>query len=621
MLKKLQLKLADAYEICVAAEKVADMVVKFALGRKHYREIGCETGDVPTWDDLVIEHSDQTLEHFQIKRNFTDFSDHACDRIADPVHKGKPNQRLRDLSPLDESMASLADWATKYDPASEATPKKFTIELPAASILIKDGLAFRHFQEFITSISNSTTAASLDQIALTHSPTKNIHLWLTTWCRFTSWDHILKVCRHMNIVLAGNESAIEARTESLLAYCFSQPDEVRKKINSFITENSTLTSKITPRPLLGELRSFWLPGLILWTEYINRGLTWDVGGICDPDFNQIERAEMVVDENWQQLKQSQIKITCNAAGHSPLPSALKRMVLHMPGTTVAMIKDLQVWLERTLTLVGGTLGDHEEDCEDLSVLELSTHFEPTDIRPITSSTFADNEGQSLDKRMDELTWTIVKSKLEAKITAIPAGDLRVAIEERWNSWLPKLNGDPTACAELCRQMLHPNAEGKGIVSSLRHGPKTTLLLAKGLLLLLATAVAVSDTDEGWVKVSSLTVGTKALKRWSGPAEGTRQSRNISDEGIEILIGRETSKLLVLSGVENSITQTLDKNLGEGSEPSYSLADGRQPMLITYSGKVKQALKEGNLSMLKQHIGDMISTAATIRQQQIKNLAQ
>ena len=621
MLKKLQLKLADAYEICVAAEKVAQMLVHFALGREHYREIGCETGDIPTWDDLVIEHSDQTLEHIQIKRNFTKFDDHACDRNSDPVNKGKADERLRDLSPLDESMASLAEWGRLHDPAASITKKKFSIELPSLEIQIKKEIQVRHFYDFVRSITPSTTAESLREIQNTHSPTADIFKWLNTWCGYDDWEHILKIFRHLKVTLVGVESSIESRTEHSLTFFFSDVVSVRKKINDFITENSTISSKITPRPLLGKLRSFWLPEFLLWTEYIKKDLIWDVSGICDPDFDQIERAQKVVEAMWAQNQLSSIKITCNAQGDEILSSALKRMVIHLQGNSTAAIKDFEVWLERALKFIGGTLGSHEDDVENLPITELTPHHPPTDFRPITTSGVADSEGALLDEQMDSMTWDIVNTKLSNKILVIPTGTLRDAIEQRWMDWKAKLTKNPALSQDLCRKMLHPNAEGRQIIPSLRHGPKTAHLIAGGLLLLLATAVAISDADEGWDNVGgNLSMGIRALRRWSGPAEGSRSVRNLDDDGIDILIGREPSKILLLSGVENGITQTLGKNLTEGSEYSYSLGEGKRPLLITRSGVVKQALKNGDLAMLRQNIQSMIQNDASAQQEQLNEIS-
>jgi hypothetical protein len=620
VLKKLQLKLADAYEICVAAEKVAGMVVKFALGNPHVLMIGCEQGDIPAWDDLILLHADKSLEHIQIKRNFTQFSDYACDRNTDPISKGDNKGNLRNLSPLDDSLASLAIWSATHDPATATPKRKFRIELPAPEVLIKRGLEVRQLYEFSNSISTSTTAASLTQAETVHLPTRNIFLWLNTWCGFSDWEHILQVFRHLKVEFVGTESSINRRAEEILAFCFNEPEKVRKAINGFITENSTYTSQITPRPLLGELRPFWLPELKLWAQYINKGLGWDVGGICDPDFGHIERAEKVVSETWNEQKPSELKLHCQSPRHEPLPSALRRLILHMPGTSMAYIHDLAGWRERTLALIGGTLGKDEEDCSALPLVELGVRQAPADIREIANSGDADSEGRSLDRQMDDLTWAIIKNKITEKLLAIPAGELRSAMEGRWECWLAAMEVDTTARTAFSRQMLVPHAEGKGIAGSLRHGPKTALLIAKGIILLLAVAVAVSANDEGWQKLSGTTVSTRAIQVWSGPADDNHTLRKLTDEGIEVLIGREPFKLLILSAVESSISEITGSSLTDGQEPSYTLADGHQPMILTHSGKIKEALRKGDLDMLRTHLLAIVAKIHKIQQEQLKNIA-
>lgn len=619
MLKKLQLKLADAYEICVAAEKVANMVVKFALGKPHVLMIGCEQGDIPAWDDLILLHANQSLEHIQIKRNFTEFSNYACDRNTDLVSKGDNKGKLRNLSPLDDSLESLATWSATNDPATATPKRKFHIELPAPEVLIKSGLEVRQLYEFSNSINASTTAASLTQAETVHPPTRNIYLWLNTWCGFSDWDHVLKVFRNLKIEFVGTESSINRRAEETLAFCFNEPEKVRKEINSFITEHSTYTSQITPRPLLGELRPFWLPELKLWAQYINKGLGWDVGGICDPDFGHIERAEKVVVETWNEQKPSELKLHCQSTRHEPLPSALRRLILHMPGTSVAYIHDLALWRERALALIGGTLGKDEEDCRTLPLIELGARQAPADIREIANSGDADNEGRLLDQQMDDLTWAVIKIKISEKLLAIPAGELRSAMEVRWQCWLVMLEVDSTARTVFCRQMLVPHAEGKAIASSLRHGPKTALLVAKGIILLLAVAVAVSADDEGWQKLCGTTVGTRAIQVWSGPVDDNRTLRNLADEGIEALIGREPSKLLILSAIESSISEITSSSLSDGQEPSYTLADGHQPIILTHSGKIKEALRKGDLVILRTYLPTILAKINETQKDQLNNI--
>jgi len=293
----------------------------------------------------------------------------------------------------------------------------------------------------------------------------------------------------------------------------------------------------------------------------------------------------------------------------------------MPGTSSAYINNAMLWRERTVALIGGTLGIGEEDCDNLPIIEQTSNYKCADVRLLASLDEVEEEGNDLNDRMDEITWHQTKKKLREKLTALPTGALRSAMEIRWVDWQGQLDNDSVARVALCRQMLHPNAEGKNIISSLRHGPKTALLVAKGLLLLLAVAVAVSDTNEGWKRIgTNFSVGAKALKFWSGPSDGDRSIRYIGDEGIDILIGKEPSKLLILSGVESSVSETLETTLGETNVPTHTLADGHQPLiLITNSGKIKNAITKGELAELQTSIRLLLTKATAIQQQQLNNI--
>jgi len=596
------------------------MVVDFAEGREHIRNIGSEQGGIPAWDDLVVEHHDLTLEYIQIKRNFTKFSDDGCDRDADPANKGKTNQHLKALSPLDESMLSLASWTGVNDPAI-APKRKFTIELPGMGVSIKKELEVRHFYDFCYKIKPSTTAAALQASMSTDPAANRLFLWLKTWCGFADWDHMLKALRHLTVKQVGVEVSIDERTDSLLARCFQPASEVRDKIKYFVTENSTYTSVISPRQLMGELKRFWRPNLQVWTQYINNTLNWEISGISDPDFGEVERAVHVVNTTWDNGRKSEVMIKCDSSKHEPLPSALRRMVLHIESNTSAYIHNSGVWKERALSLIGNTLGKDDEDCSCLHIIDGSTMHASSEFRPIPNTTIAQAEGNSLDAQMDEESWLLVKRKLTTEINNLPSGDLKVAIEARWAAWMPKLESDAATRSALCRQMLHPIAEGSHVAASIRYGPKTATLIVKGLFLMLAVATAVSATDEGWTQISkSYTVEAKALVFWSGPADGDRSVKKIADGDISVLYGKEVSDVLILSGVESGNTETKQVSLGEGKTTSGTLADGHQPrIIITYSRKLKSALHAGNLASLKSAVNQLFATTKATKTQQINEI--
>ena len=71
MLQKLRLNKADKYQLIIATSYISKMLVNFVQGKEHYLDIGCEQGDIPTWDDLVIQSTQGVYEHVQIKRQTT----------------------------------------------------------------------------------------------------------------------------------------------------------------------------------------------------------------------------------------------------------------------------------------------------------------------------------------------------------------------------------------------------------------------------------------------------------------------------------------------------------------------------------------------------------------------
>jgi len=623
VLKKLQLDLTKSYEICVATEKIAEMLIAFVQGRSHALTIGCEQGDIPKWDDLIVEMSDRTLEHIQIKRNFTDFDNHACDRNSDPITRRKTNLvELRGLSPLDESIQALASWALANDPRLSNPPRKFTVAVPSMDTLVKKDLQIRHVYDFCRSITQSTTAASLALIAATHAPTANIFLWLTTWCDFQDWSHIIKAFKALDFVHVGTETEIESNTESQLAHCFSNCETVRKQIHTFINDNSTYTSAITPRPLFGQLKPYWLTNISSWTQYIDGGTQWEITGTTDHDFDSVEKAEQIINEFWTSEAAKSIRVHGQSPSDEPMPTALMRLILHLPSPSVAHIQNSAVWQERTKNFMGGTFGTGEEDCQGLAIIECADTYKSADARHLRNLTDKDLEAAKLTDQMNKVNWVAIVNKVNEKISQLPPSDLRRAIEGRWNDWKPKLDIDIQEQVALCKGMLHPEAEGEEILSVLRLGPKTVLLIAKGLILLLSVAVAMSDFDEGWRNVGNgLSITNRALVYWSGPAGKKKKIRLLTEEGISSLIGKEPNKILVLSGVFSTTSEIKESSLAESNTNPYNLASPHQPsLLVTQSMKLSQIIKNGDLSGLKVYLNSELAKSSAAKDDQLNTLS-
>ena len=258
MLKKLKLDQTKKYEQSIAIYEISKMLVAFVEGKKHIHCIGAEQGDIKGWDDLIIEEADRSFTHVQVKRQQTPFSPsgYKCQRSI------KRNGSERELSPLDESMKSLANWVS----ASKMKDVKrlFKLELPISNVKIKDDLEVRNFITFCKSYINSTTKVeNLETLCNVQndSDAKNIFDWLTSWCDFKDWGHILGALQELTICNSGLESDIDNRTIIEIERIFHDSHTVIQLVKSYTEDNSTYTSAIAPRQLLFKLKEFLLPNI------------------------------------------------------------------------------------------------------------------------------------------------------------------------------------------------------------------------------------------------------------------------------------------------------------------------------------------------------------------------
>ena len=101
MLKRLRLDQTKKYEQSIASYEITKMLVAFVKGRQHYLCIGAEQGDIPQWDDLIIQDKVDSYIHIQVKRYTTDFSNDLI--IRDTYKQGNRKGTLRGLSPFDKT--------------------------------------------------------------------------------------------------------------------------------------------------------------------------------------------------------------------------------------------------------------------------------------------------------------------------------------------------------------------------------------------------------------------------------------------------------------------------------------------------------------------------------------
>ncbi|MCS5937593.1 hypothetical protein LNO10_10450 [Klebsiella variicola subsp. variicola] len=138
MLRRFRLERKSDYEKLVIAQRLADMLENFLIGRLTPLAIGAEQGSIEEWDDVVIMYSTDHYEHLQIKRQSTDFCTKNPDQTKQP--KRKPRNGSVDTEPtpsvLDTAFSSLARNAAsgKLD---ETPDRKFKLILVGLHLFYK----------------------------------------------------------------------------------------------------------------------------------------------------------------------------------------------------------------------------------------------------------------------------------------------------------------------------------------------------------------------------------------------------------------------------------------------------------------------------------------------------
>jgi hypothetical protein len=626
MLKKLRLDQTKIYEQTIATYEIAKMVVDFVKGRKHYLSIGAEQGDVDTWDDLIIEKEKNCCIHIQVKRQNTDFSTDNC--IRDTYIRGPREGKLRDLSAIDESMKALAKW-TK-DPKNDLSKKEFHIELPTYEVKLKNGLTVRNFKEFIQSNyrKNITTTQGLADLAKKDPNIEKCYQWLTTWCEFKDWDHILKMLSVIKIEDSGAEENIESKTEDILREVFitDKVTEVRIKILSYIHINTTFTGTISPRCLLLELMGYLQPNLTYWTQFEKQNDNWCISGINDIESNtEIERPSQIIPKLWNGELPQNLKINATLNDQCKVSDSLIRLTIHQTGNSNTHCVNREVIIDKIKAKTGGTLGIEKNDLQTLSVIENTEQFRCEEIKKLTYR--AENEAfsEEMENYMNLQTWEKVSKNIEDKIDEMGNNHiltLRDSVETRWNNWKGILKKEPKEFQELFKSMVHPNAEGDDIKEKFRIGVRTAELLSDGIFLLLITSVCLDPDNKGnWTKISDkLTLVTIGLRFWSGAAGSQRRVRQIDEDGDKI-IGREQANGLIFSQVQVLPSEMLGDLISDSKEKGVnSLADGKIPdLIITNNLQLRKLINNGDLEATRVYLNKQLRSSDKINQTEIKEI--
>jgi hypothetical protein len=609
MLRKLRLNLTQIYEKHLIAEEISKMLEDFVNGRPHHLSIGSEQGDIDGWDDIVIEKSNEGNVYIQAKRNRTDFSDDPISRgvITTKKNKGQPME----LSPFDSAMKKLGEKIHSIRPEDE-----FRIELPGENINIKKDLSVRQFTSFWEDhVKELTKEDGLSRLAQCDINTQNTYDWLTTWCGFRDWGHILSVLRVLRIVRTEGDTDIVDRTKRNLSRIInpSDIDHVYRSILGYLDENATITGAIEPRRLLFELQKYILPGIARWTQFKqdDTKTQWQISGIQDLEsVGNIERPEIIVPAFWTKENYSYVRhlrICGNCSEGCKVAIGLMRLAAHPVGPIEIYCADASSWKNSIKAWTGGTLGMAGNDLDDLKLISVHEPYMPCEH--ITLATIDEKETFSgqMHNEMYKVIFKNINIEVIKKVNEMQSGTLRTEMENRWADWKVSLENDIEEQRRLFSKMLHPNAEGGAVSGEVRVGLKTVSLLGEAIYHLLVLSVCLGDDDnQKWASVEN---GTKVcaigLAFWSGPMSEARKIMKIDDDtGAKYLLEYESEQIIILPQSDVSEKELLDDRIAGGNLGLMS--DPKHPrLLITNNKTYQRILRKGDISELREYFSSKL----------------
>lgn len=603
MLPKLRLDQTAAYEQTIAAYEISKMLCAFIEGRKHILCIGAEQGDIPGWDDFIVQESLSEFTHLQIKKQNTDFAPLGnCIKRTDVT-----------LSPLDNSMSSLAEWITTYNPDRDSTVRHFILCLPHEGPLIKRNLEIRNLRDFMAlHINPTTTTKGLDNLQNVAQDGTAINLfnWLTTWCGFTDWDHIRKALHKLKIHNYGHALDIDAKSIEQLSRVFREPVTVLTFIKSYTLNNSAYTGSISPRQLLFELKDYLLDTQKTWTQISSANGSWEISGIHDLENNtEVERPSKIIPLLWSNNRDRSFHINLSQVdpAFTPIHEGVFQLAIHLQGNVNALCANWNGWKVCIENKLGGTLGEREDDLESLTIAGNNAPYNLTGGMPMNTNAERDYFAKKMIAEMTKVTWQMVVAKVSWRISQMDTSqsqELRDTIEARWNSWQEALNNDESILTSHLKKIVHPNAEGEEILGSLRIGPKTKLLIADALFMCLIISVSLDPSDSGIMRTEDgLSIGAIGLKWWSGPAGKAKKVRRVdAEDAVSELVGKEPYDILVLSQSEQPQSEIYKQSIGASRNTDHSLAAGHSPqLLITRDKRFDSIINKGSLSDLSVYL--------------------
>jgi len=647
MIRRFRLEQKGRYEKLVIARRLSDMLDKYLDGRPAPMFIGAEQGGIPQWDDVVVQHTEEYWEHLQIKRQTTCFSDKHVNKDAfmksrekaksakgNKASKGAkapdPTDDVEDAvaaqaakkpsddefdSELEKVMKSLASWVP---PASGGKPSKrtFTLHLPGLDVAIKghtkaDTTTINHLREF-WDLCNKDGVNVADLSNRDDKPTQRIYTWLTTWCGFRDWRHIVEKMQVLSIESLGDETELERDALASLDKHFLDSRSTLSLLIDYISDNTTDTNVVSCFSAARQLQKMLRPSFQTWTQYLINppGQGWTVTGTHDLDLpdagGTIHPATRVVNHHWKEGGHDR-KFRLHAGycvpspGVMALPSAILRLALHLKAGSHGMLLGEPVWRQGVDQELGSTLGIGETDLDDLPWLENTEALSCALGRTIPSHLDTRRESAALHDAMNEVVWQQLQSRVDKKLAKISDLDLLDAMDTKWQEWKVELSADQAARQSLFEQLMYPQTEGVDAKHALRIGPRTLELLEVATIMLLLTCVGVGGSDAHWRTIPPIgDVLGIALRHWSGDATDRGGPRLLSEDSLRVVLGQSPAPVVILSGVEASATCLRDSGMADDRAAGHSMAAERQPRLLITRFQVYSQLQRGTLTLLQDY---------------------
>ncbi|EHU4848715.1 hypothetical protein CRN32_12410 [Vibrio vulnificus] len=624
MLKKLNLKRADKYDERVTTYHTIEAVIAHLDGRPHCKRIGNEQGDVPEWDDIVLHDLNGKTIYCQVKRQMTPFCnrDYGDRTIKQGQNKGKEHK----LSPLDSAFASLANIFNITD--VEVLDKSFHLSTPSPQISVKKDITLAILKDVCIEWKKSGARLE-DFVGTKDKHTGLVKTWLKTWCNFQSDEAIFNCLRCVEINHLGDEEQINSLCNMALSNWYQDVDTVRELITQFLVDNASSNHSVTPRLVANHIRNYIKRERPSWVRYEKQGaFNWNISGTLSGETSTIEPANTVVKTLWDDKANRSFELQLyqhvNDVRPCFLDLSLIRLALHSPSSVVLRHNEALTWKASISNAIHCSLGSTKEDLRRLKVFNSEQQSGISESRQLSRNCEVKKEKDLLHESMDFITWCRVKETVDEIISEMAEGEVQDAAEDIWLNWKATIGSDLKIQSETMCDMLHAIVENNQLIGQLRAGLNTVNILSEAFETLLFIAIGLEADSMSWTEFQSkFSLRTIALAVWCGaqPTGNTNRARNFfTDDNLDdrrTLLGKETSRILVLPQAYSSPSEVLGCSLAGDPNSGDRIADARTPkIVITRSMAFNAAIDENTIESLKNYVGSVINKRQEQRDEHI-----